>query len=219
MNPPASPHAIPARWRLADALLAHPELQVVPSGGDEVLITGTLRFAATGLDATLIEDSYSIELRIPRTYPSRGFPSVFETAQRIPMHYHHLDDGAVCLGAPSRLRLFALRTPSIADFMSDVVIPYFYGRSYYERYGRMPFGELAHGSLGLARDLIAMLGMPSGTCVDRLCRVASMRRRHANKRLCPCHSGQRLGKCHNVQVNWARAKLGRGWFSLHRRGL
>lgn len=207
-----NPYTIPDEWGLTDALIAHPGLQLVPAGGDEVLLRGEFAFAATARRIP-IEDSYCLEIRIPRTYPSKGFPRVFEKAGRIPGEYHHLADGSLCLGAATRLRRIALRTPSVSDFLTLVVVPYLYARSYFERFGRMPFGELAHGSIGLAQDLIEMLRMPPGTSVSRLVKSASLRRRHANKRPCPCGSGTRLGKCHNQTVNAARVEFGRRWFA------
>jgi hypothetical protein len=208
-----SPHRIPEEWGLTHALIEHPGLKLIPRGGDNVLLAGELRFAAKGADATVIEDSYSVELRIPRSHPMRELPQAFETGGRIPNDYHHLADGSLCLGSPTRLRLIVLRSPTISDFIAQAVIPYFYSRSYYERFGQMPFGELAHGNLGLTRDLISMLRMPMGTRVDQLLDVCSMRKRHANKRACPCGSGLRLGKCHNREVNSARAQFGRSWFA------
>src|SRR5687768_15038442 len=115
MVPPTAPHAIPEQWGLADALIAQPGLDLVPGGGEEVVLAGSFHFVATGPEAFLIEDSYSIEVRIPRMYPSRYYPRVFETMGRIPRAYHHLTDGSLCLGAPTRLRLLALRTPRVGD--------------------------------------------------------------------------------------------------------
>ena len=208
-----SPHCIPEEWGLSDALIAHPGLKLLPAGGDEVVLAGELRFAATNRDKALIEDSYSVQLRIPRSYPKCGLPRVFETGARIPATYHRLSDGSLCLGAPTRLRRILLQRPSISDFIKEAVVPYFYSRAYFERFREMPFGELAHGDVGLGRDLIAMLGMPRGTRVDRLLEACSMRKRHANKRDCPCGSGFRLGKCHNREVNIARWQFGRAWFA------
>lgn len=213
VNPTASPHAIPETWGLTEALLANPGLRVIPGGAKAVVLSGELRIRATGPDDVLIEDSYAIEIRVPRTYPSGSFPQVFETAGRIRHDYHHLADGSLCLAAPTRLRLVALRTPRIDDFIEEMVVPYLYGHSYFERFGRMPFGELAHGQDGLAQDLIAMLAMPSETKAARLILALSMRRRHANKLPCPCGSGRRLGRCHSREVNAARAQLGRRWFA------
>lgn len=219
MNHRVNPHRIPEEWGLTDALIAHPGLKLVPIGGEHVVLGGELRFTAAGVDTPLIEDSYSVELRIPRGHPTRDLPQVFETAGRIPRDYHHLSDGSLCLGAPTRLRLIALRNPSISDFIAKAVIPYLYSRSHFERFGQMPFGELAHGNLGLERDLIALLRMPMGTRVDHLLEACSMRKRNANKRACPCGSGFRLGRCHNREINRARAQFGRPWFAGQSRQL
>lgn len=214
MTANASPHVIPERWGLMDVLIGHPGLDLVPGGGNEVVLAGDLRFAAEGPDTPRIDDSYILEIRIPRTYPSRGFPRVFERGGRIPSDYHHLTDGSLCLGAQTRLRLIALTTPRIGAVIEQAVIPYLYSRSFYERFGRMPFGELAHGNAGLSRDLIAQLHMPGGTRADQLLEALAARRREANKRTCPCGSGRRLGQCHNGVVNAARVAFGRVWFDL-----
>lgn len=41
------------------------------------------------------------------------------------------------------------------------------------------------------------------------CTLATMKRRRANKQLCPCGSGRRLGRCHNRKVNVLRDRVGR----------
>ena len=215
----SNPHAIPEEWGLTDVLLENSGLRVVPGGAGQVVIAGELEIRATGPDDELIEDSYAIEMRIPRTYPSRGCPQVFETGGRIPQDYHRLTNGSLCLGAPTRLREVALRTPHIGDFIEEVVVPYLYGYSYFLRHKRMPFGELAHGEQGLAQDLLAMVGMPCGTNIDRLVEALSMPRRHANKLPCPCESGRRLGKCHSPSVNRLRDRLGRRWFATNRHSI
>lgn len=214
MIPNVSPHAIPEQWGLMDVLITHPGLDLVPGGGSEVVLAGELRFAAAGADAIVVEDSYTVEMRIPRLYPSRGFPRVFDRGGRIQPEYHHLTDGSLCLGAHTRLRLVALTTPRIGDFVTQVVIPYLYRFSYRERFGRAPFGELEHGNPGLANDLVAQLRMPRGTRADWLLEALAASRREANKRACPCRSGRRLGRCHNAVVNAARRTFGRVWFDL-----
>ena len=211
-----SAHAVPKEWDLVEALVKQPGLAIVPGGHDELVIAGELQVVAAGADASLIEDSYSIEMRIPRSFPARGTPRVFETSGRIPRNYHRLDDRSLCLGAPTRLRLLALSSPRILDFIDKAVIPYLYSRSYFERYGEMPFGELDHGARGLAKDLVAMLRMPEETDVSRLLVSLSTRRRLANKRPCPCKSGRRLGRCHNISVNATRKTLGRRWFAAQK---
>ena len=213
VTPSSSPHTIPEEWGRADVLVAQPGLRLIPGTSADVVIAGEYRLLAEAPGKPLIEDSYSLELQIPRTYPSRGFVLVFEKAGRIPSDYHKLKDGSLCLGSPTRLRAISLRSPRIGDFIERAVVPYLYGRSYFERFGTMPFGELLHGGAGLARDFVALFRLPLGADVQQLLAVASMRRRHANKRSCPCASGRRLGRCHNARVNAVRAQFGRRWFA------
>jgi hypothetical protein len=44
--------------------------------------------------------------------------------------------------------------------------------------------------------------------------LVAMKKRIANKKLCACGSGLRLGRCHNRRVNWLRDRLGRHWFRV-----
>ena len=207
-----SANAIPSSWGITEALLSHPDLSLVPTGTKDVTIAGDLAFAAVGSRGVLIQDSYSITLTIPRTFPESGFPRVFETGGRIPREYHRLDDGSLCLGSSTRLRVLIRRDPTIGGFIRAAVIPYLYGRTYFERFQHMPFGELAHGRPGVEHDLCDLFRMPSGSSVTAILEVAALRRRTANKRPCPCGSGRRLGRCHHLAVNEMRALLGRSWF-------
>jgi hypothetical protein len=67
--------------------------------------------------------------------------------------------------------------------------------------------------LGLRDDLASMLGVDNDRVILGFVRLLTMKKRKANKLLCPCGSGNRLGRCHNQIINQLREKLGRGWFS------
>jgi hypothetical protein len=58
------------------------------------------------------------------------------------------------------------------------------------------------------QDLASLLGMEMGPAIP-YCVLATMKRRRANKRPCPCGSGRRLGRCHNRKVNILRDRVGR----------
>ena len=88
------------------------------------------------------------------------------------------------------------------------MIPYLDGYSHFLKTGKMPFGELDHGELGSLQDLASLLGMEMGPAIP-YCVLATMKRRRANKRPCPCGSGRRLGRCHNRKVNMLRDRVGR----------
>lgn len=209
---PSSLRSIPESWALGDFLRANEEMRLEPTGIEAAAISGRLSFRARG-DAGEVEDGYDVTILLPLASPNDGYPTVFEAGGRIPKAFHHLTDGSLCLGSPTRLRLLVVRNPRIDFFVEKALIPYLYGRSCYERTGQMPLGELAHGRLGIGRDLIALFHMPRGTSAGELLEVASLRRRQANKRRCPCGSGRRLGKCHNLEVNRMRTELPRRWFA------
>jgi hypothetical protein len=199
------------RWGIQALLDRYPSLRLRPAGNAVVVLAGPLSFVADGPDGERINDEYHVRLSIPRSFPSR-IPSAWETAGRIPRDYHKLDDGSLCLGAPTTLRLQIHRHRSLLGFVEHCLVPYLYGRSYFEQHGTMPFGELDHGAKGLRQDLATLLGTDNHAVVADFANLAGTRRRLANKQPCPCGSGQRVGRCHHRTINRLREQLGRPWF-------
>lgn len=116
--------------------------------------------------------------------------------------------------------MLALHTdPSLERFVARCLVSYLYGHSHFERHGKMPFCELRHGEARLRQDLVSLHGAPSEAAVDEFVRLTALSVRVANKAPCPCGSGRRLGRCHNVRVNDLRRRLGRPWFRALRREL
>lgn len=203
---------IPRAWGLVDALVRHPGLSLVPTRSrDVVVVAGDLRCLAVWPGDVVIDETYVVQLRIPRSFP-RAVPEVYETGGRISASFHRHAGGALCLGSPTALRLAIARAPTVGAFLEQVVIPYLYGHAYHARYGTMPYGELAHGAAGLEADFIRLFRMPDRTKASDLLILAGLHRRVANKRPCPCGSGVRLGRCHHLRVNSLRRRLGRAWF-------
>jgi SEC-C motif-containing protein len=200
------------RWRLEELLLRQPGLRIVPAGSGLVL-AGTLEVNAQVLGKAAIRDRYQIELRIPPNF-SRKVPLVFETGGRIPRSYHQLQDGSLCLGSETRLRLLLTEGLSLVGFVERCVVPYLYRYSYLKTYGEAPFGDLAHGADGIREDLRLLFGVDRDSAVLPFVCLVAMRKRQANKRACPCGSGRRLGRCHNRPVNRLRDRLGRYWFRI-----
>ena len=191
------------RWRLEDLLLKYPGLRLVPATRGWVKLAGVLAFAAEIPGRERIDDEYEVEFAVPETFPE-GVPSVRETGQRIPSSFHKLRDGALCLGSPTRLRFILFESPSLLQFVERCVVPYLYGYSYFEMRGTLPFGELKHGAAGIRQDFASIFGIDQEVLVDGFVRLASMRKRHANRRPCPCGSRRRLGRCHHRRVNTLR---------------
>ena len=205
-------------WRVEDLLCKYPGLQLLPVTASQVIIAGVVAFSAEAPGKERIEDEYEIEIAIPERFP-KWIPAVRETRGRIPPNFHKLDDGSLCLGSPTRLLLVLSESASILAFMERCVVPYLYGYSYYMKYHMMPFGELSHRQLGIHEDLAAIFGIEQVEAAREFVRLASMKKRQANKRPCPCGSNRRLGKCHRLRVNDLRSRLGRYWFAALYRNL
>jgi hypothetical protein len=196
------------RCEIAELLARYPELRLVPSGSMSLRVEGTLRFCANGKKTEVIEDSYDLRIEAPENFPER-MAFAWETGARIPPDYHKLTNGALCLGSRVGLRLQMGGSPSLLRFVERCVIPYLYGYSYSVRHGAPPFGELGHGERGSLQDLASLLGVEDLDLAFRYCALATTKKRHANRRPCPCGSGRRLGRCHNRKVNALRKRVGR----------
>ena len=192
--------------------MRQPGLHIVPAASD-LILAGSLAFTAQIPGKVQISDCYQIELRIPETFPRR-IPAVFERGGRIPLSYHHLQDGSLCLGSETRLRLMLCEGLSLVGFIDRCLIPYLYRFSYLETHGEAPFEDLEHGVSGIREDLRQLLGAKRESEVLPFIRLLGMRKQHANKERCPCGSGDRVGRCHHRQLNRLRKRLGRYWYRI-----
>jgi len=207
-----------AQWKVDDLLREQPGLRLAPSRNGVLKILGTLSFSAEKPGLERINDSFEVEILVPKDFP-RDLPIVTEIGGRIPAKFHTNDDGGLCLGSPTRQSLAARAVPTLPNFVERCVIPYLYGFVYHSRYEKMPFGELAHGRKGLRDDFRSLFGVSTDSAATEMVRLAGMKKRPANKLSCPCGSGLRLGRCHNRRVNRLRSLLGRTWFRLQYRML
>lgn len=203
--------ALFTRWDLPGLLNIHHGLSVRPLVDHRLRISGCLSFSATARGCERINDEYKVDISVPSSFPDNP-PVVRETAGRIPRRFHMNSDGSLCLGSATRLRLVLLLSPTLVTFIEQLLIPYLYGFSFYERKGFLPFGELGHGKKGLLADFSELFGIEGSDATLEMIRFTSMKRRLANKQLCPCGSGRRVGRCHNLKINALRSKLGRAWF-------
>ncbi|MEQ1871182.1 MAG: SEC-C metal-binding domain-containing protein [Vicinamibacterales bacterium] len=181
---------------------------MIPAGAMALRVEGEFRFCANGKTTEVIEDSYEVRIEVPPNFPKR-MALVWETGGRIRPNYHRLDNGALCLGSRLGVRLQMGRSVSILRFVERCLIPYLYGYSYAEKHGAPPFGELEHGERGSLQELASLLCIQDLHLALALSFPAATKRRRANRRLCPCGSGRRLGRCHNRKVNALRRRVGR----------
>jgi hypothetical protein len=194
-------------WDLAGLLAQYSGLRVQPQMNGTLILAGKFQFNAC-YKGKAISDAYAIQIEVPDHFPT-DLPRVKEVGGRIPPEFHHYPDGTLCLGSPIRLALDLGREANLPRFVERFVLPYLYGFSHREQFGSLPFDELKHGHEGIVQDLERMLqATGERTCLDLL-RLAGCERRKANRQLCPCGSGRRVGKCHNRILNRLRRQMGR----------
>lgn len=195
----------------------HPGMSLAPLLESDVIVKGRFAFSASSLGTPVITDAYRLEIKIPLAFP-RALPSVTETVLRIPRDgNHHVNhDGTLCLGSPLRLRWKLSQYPSLIGFAKECLIPYLYGVSHKLEYGTFPFGELDHGKPGVILDYLNLFGLKSEGQVKQTLFLLGAKKRLANKKLCPCGCGKRLGACrfHN-KINYFRKVAKRTWFRSH----
>ncbi len=194
-----------ATWGVEELLQSYPGLAIRPHAADGLLVAGEFFFFARRRRVE-ITDSYSIEIVVPDGFPQL-LPQVKEVGGRIPADFHHYPDGTLCLGSPIRLYLLIGRYANLSDFARRCLLPYLFGYSYREKYGRLPFGELEHGHAGIMSDLRNLLAVDDDVQVLRLLDLAGTPRMKANRQRCPCDSGQRVGRCHHMLLNELRGRL------------
>jgi hypothetical protein len=185
-------------------------LSVVTDGSTDLVLRGTFNFAAKFKDEPEIEDSYSLEIRIPDNFPSE-LPSVKELGSKIPRDgKHHVNpDETLCLGSPLRLKMLVRAKPTLSGFASSCIVPYLY----WITTKKFAVGELAHGDVGIIADYMALFDLSDPKQIIPTLKLLGMKKRVANKKPCPCGCGVRLGRCSKRFIlNRYRGLAPRRWF-------
>lgn len=126
--------------------------------GETVVVTGVLDTSAV-YDQGVIEDSFSVRIELTARYPDE-IPVVKEIGGRIKefaklkgisdtrdLHCYPGDNRiCLCIGAEEKKRF----APDLGlrRFIEELVVPYFYAFSFFEKNGHWPWGDYSHGLLG-----------------------------------------------------------------------
>lgn len=202
---------------LSEISIRYPYLKLVTEAGKSRL-EGILHFNREH-EGRVVEDSFKVVIDIPEKYPD-DLPSVREVGGRtveiaekqkaritsfLDLHAYP-SSGNACLGAPDELRSKFPKGASLHVFIDELVVPYFFGLSHFEREGTWPWGERSHGVLGLLESY-GDRRIPSDKSeivvfIQRLRpypnwkEVAMYLRKVKKKRECLCGSGKVFADCH-----------------------
>ena len=179
-----------------DFLNAHKNMRIIPVEINQTVLQGHYEIKAQLPVTARIEETFRLKIIIPPRFP-KAIPQVYELDGKIPKEskYHVFENGQLCMGAPLRLKTILSEEPNLLTFSEKILTPYLYSFCHKIKYGRYPYGELAHNAPGLVEDYKALFKVHDKEGVLRALEALSKSPRVANKLPCPCGCSQRLGKC------------------------
>lgn len=202
-------------------------------GGSLVLNPTEDHLADAEAQATFLVDSFQIEVGCSNADP---FLKILgdrpaETAKRygkrlIDLHVYSVQ--TTCYAAPQELLAEPPSVMTTVEFILRYVQPFLYAQSFFDRHGQWPWGELAHGFVGLI-EWLGNKRHPTDADVLRTiaCLVASGEeaRKHVQCRArwhfkCPCGSGKQVRTCHpgyKHGVDLIRSWVAQGNVQRHRK--
>lgn len=166
---------------------------------NNMLISGRLNIDCEYLNEHII-DEYEIIIIIYDNYPER-LPVIRETNKRIPLRYGHIyRDGELCLATDEEIKLTLGEDFTLNKWFDNFVMPYFFGYSYFEKYGVMPFGERSHGTKGIMEFYKDFFNVDSEEKAKNFLKFIYSFKSYKYKGhyMCPCGSGKRVRDCHRV---------------------
>jgi hypothetical protein len=143
---------------------------------------------------------FDIRIELSDLYPRRE-PKVFEVGGRVPREpERHINPNGDCCVTVWENWLVTADDHSLHSFLSGPLNEYFLGQLWFEKTGKWPFGERAHGTPGLEEAYADALGIPNRrkSLIYHL-RLLSQDWPKGHWP-CPCGSGRRLRRCHREEA-------------------
>ena len=183
---------------------------------------GTLAFTSI-YDSIRIKDSFEICIELPKN--SKMFPLVKEVGGRIEkirvsrclknkQDLHVNPNETICLcPKPEEKRRFPGRV-NLRKFINELVIPYFFALSYFEKTGKWPWGQYSHGPAGIMEYYLDHRNDNDSKLLDDcLMAIGINPKEHFIKSYaqlngrepCVCKSGIKSKKCHPKALDGFRA--------------
>ncbi|EOV1174364.1 hypothetical protein ACOLZ1_003935 [Vibrio fluvialis] len=202
---------------LEEFLSAYPNIRLVDVDADKVELQGEYQLKAQLDGSQFIERTFSLRIVCPSDYP-RALPVVYDIAGYFPrnQNFHTYPDGSFCLGSDLKIKSILKTDSSLTTFFNKVVVRFLYAVSHRVEFGNFPYGELDHGEKGLIDDYSEMLRVNGKASVLLALKALGLRKRVANKLLCPCGCSYRIGSCnYRFFLNEFRQIERRRWFRFH----
>lgn len=182
-------------------------------------LEGKFKFTAKSGISKEISDTYNLKIEIPKDFP-KNLIKVYSIDNKIERkdENHVNRAGDFCLGSELRLKKIAIKLNDFNKFIEKVLIPFLYSHSLKRiNGGKLIFGELSHGVPGLIEDYINLFHVKSKEELLMILKLLSLKKRVANKLLCPLGCGKKVGRCrcnYKKEINFFRKVKSRNHFKL-----
>ena len=170
------------------------------------VLTGDLPIVLDGR----VVDSFAIEVMIPPDGTRQAVPVVREVGGRIPWNAdrHVYSTGEACLFIEAEYWFKHPDGMDLTEFLKGPVTSYFIGQMSYEQEKQWPFGERAHGALGVIEFYAPLIGSRDPRVIKTFLEMVVAKKMRSTWR-CPCGSGHRLWGCHADTVRKLRGRIKR----------
>lgn len=196
-----------------------PTLSVSPDGSE---VSGSLTFTAaydskTGFTWLIQSGQVAPGEVLTATYKIRIKPG--KEADDIPiltveddtiekvLDRHFYTSGNACLCGPVEKQEFLRTGYSFIKYLDQLVVPFLYEQTYFDKYHKWPWGEYAHGAAGVFQSFASGNGTVEDVQVclrqlrkdkkwDRIRAVLSGRERVTEMSKCFCTSPGKIRQCH-----------------------
>ncbi|ENV50206.1 hypothetical protein L292_2395 [Acinetobacter junii CIP 107470 = MTCC 11364] len=191
-------------------------MRVTPVSDSSIFIEGSVKIYHEAEGYPVINQKLEISVKIPPDYP-RSPPIFRELGGVIPNdgNFHINPDGTICLGSPFSLMAQLQKDNCFNNFFEIFFIPYAYACLLKINHKiDFIFGELRHGSAGEIDELKELFKVDDVHQVLECLKALTLKKRVANKRLCPCGCSKKLSQCKTKSyLNRYRSLLSRNFFS------
>lgn len=146
--------------------------------------------------------TYDVAILLSRQHPKHA-PLLLCRDKAIGRHddRHVNETGFACLCARSELATYYPAGASLADFVTNLVIPFLVGQFYFSHVGSWPGPERRHGAEGTLEAYEESLGFRDPEVVCAFLRTRLARKVPGGHVPCPCGSGRKLRECHRDLVD------------------
>lgn len=166
---------------------------------DKYMIDGRVRIYATNDDVQLMDD-FTIVMEVSLGFPNE-LPVIKETSNKIPETFEHVNiDKSLCLGIETEIKIKLKENPTLLNWFQTFVVNYFYSAMYYNKYGRIPYGERPHGTKGIIQFYMDFLNVDNIQKIYDILNAIEMDEIKDFYK-CPCGSLKKIRKCHLSQIN------------------